>query len=959
MRNRHQVGVSILLFFFVWLLPVGVHAQQKCALPPLLSSLSGANFFTPEQEIDLGDLMAEQTEIRYQVIRDAELTSYMNRVAGRLVAQLPTAGLRIQIILIDAPIVNAFGTPGGRIYVSRKLVAFLRNEDELAALLGHEMGHIVTHQSAIEMTMLFQKVLGATQLTSREDLAAKYNQLLDNASRGTEAYRKIAHEEEPNQYVADQVALYAAANAGYAPRAVIDFFDRLAQTHGKTGTFFSNWFGLTNPEEKRLGEMQKAFAGMPASCAAPTTPPASAEFQTWQSEVIGHSRIVPAEILPGLLAKQQLNPPLRGDITHVHFSPDGEYALAQDEANIFVLTRLPFAYLFRIDAPDARPASFTADSKEIVFSTPSLRVEEWNIAGQKRISVHEMSIRDDCVQSLLSPDGKTIACLAERGASTLAPPFSFPYFDLEIFDAASGEAIFTKKRFLEGSIENSYYLAILLFRGLTKTDLVDWAFSPDAHYLVTCSQGGNLAVDVTTNSQVSIRGTLKEMLKGSFAFLSSDHVIVENTQNPAKSAILNFPSGEIVTPITLGTQSLEASTQGTYLFLRPVANAQVGVMDVRTGKGVLGLKQTSAVDVYNELYITQNSAGEIGLYDLKSKNYSVKANLPMGPLGSLQTGTVSADFHWLAVSGDTRGAVWSLPEMKRLYYLRGFRGGYFDNDGSLYIDFPKKDTTARSIVQANLSMFDLKPVRSLDEDFPAAQYGRFLVSRRPNRKDKISFWDVKLQVADVRDGKDLWQTNFPKLVPRISILPSEDRILIEWNLETSTARESVREEAKKYDALEKRIGAIKGDAGVHVVESLELSSGTFRGAVVVDTGRDSFRIEGETVSGDWLLVTDDDNRTRVYSIATGELKGSVFGSYPVVSSSVGLMGVHNERGQLQFYKLPSLEKAGQLSFSGLVSMDKFSADGNRFFVLTNDQNVYTFDSVALGKTAPSTTTRVN
>jgi hypothetical protein len=501
--------------------------------------------FTPEQETDLGDLMAEQTENRYSVIHDPSLTAYLDRVASRLISQLPPTGLRIQIFLIDTPIVDAFSAPGGRIYVSRKMVAFLRNEDEMAGLLGHEMGHIVTHQSANEMTRLFQNVLSVSQVGSRQDLANKYNQLLDNASRGTPTYRKIAREEEPDQYVADEVALYAVANASYAPRAVVAFFDRLAQTHGKTGNFFSNWFGLTSADEKRLGIMQKVLASMPSGCVGASTAAApSEEFQKWQTEVIGYSNVPQRESLPGLLAKQHLNPPLRGDFTYVRFSPDGQYALAQDEASVFVLTRLPFVFLFRIDAPGAHPAVFTPDSKGIVFSTPGLRVEGWNIAAQKRVFVHELVVQAGCAQSLLSPDGKTMACLIGRSQNSSQSLVPLPYLDLEIFDVASGDTIFKKKEFLAATFENAFHLIFARLRELEGFSLEPMAFSPDARYLVAASRSTTLAVDLTTRNPIPLPGSLKGMLEGGFAFLGSDRVIAQNASNPAKSAIFKFPSGK-------------------------------------------------------------------------------------------------------------------------------------------------------------------------------------------------------------------------------------------------------------------------------------------------------------------------------------------------------------------------------------------------------------------------------
>src|SRR6185503_6556866 len=97
----------------------------------------------------------------------------------------------------------------------------------------------------------------------------------------------------------------------------------------------------------------------------------------------------------------------RSDIIHLRFSPDGNYLLAQDDAGINVLSREPFAPLFRIDTEfDTYYANFTPDSKEIVFYSDNLRVERWSVAEAQRIDVKEVVLLKGCLQSQLSPDGK-------------------------------------------------------------------------------------------------------------------------------------------------------------------------------------------------------------------------------------------------------------------------------------------------------------------------------------------------------------------------------------------------------------------------------------------------------------------------------------------------------------------------------------------------------------------------
>jgi len=164
-----MVRHSVLLFALILVLNVPASPQQNCPLPPSLQSIPPAeNIFSDQQEVDLGDAMAEAVALRVNIIQNDELTTHLRELGDRLIHYLSSTKLNFRFYLIDLPQVNAFSIAGGRVYVSRKIVAFAHNDDELAGVLAHELGHIVTHQSAIEMTRAFREVLSATQVGSRK-----------------------------------------------------------------------------------------------------------------------------------------------------------------------------------------------------------------------------------------------------------------------------------------------------------------------------------------------------------------------------------------------------------------------------------------------------------------------------------------------------------------------------------------------------------------------------------------------------------------------------------------------------------------------------------------------------------------------------------------------------------------------------------------------------------------------
>ncbi len=679
--------------------------QQPCQPPTLTGISQSQSIFSEAQEADLGDAVSEHLQRNFRVIDDEEVIGYLNRIGERITRHLPPTKLRFQLFLVDLPDANAFVLPGGRIYVSRKLVALAQSEDELASVISHEIGHLVARHGAIGLTRLLREVLGVTEVKDRKDIFEKYNQLVENAARKPKAFGKDdGHNEE--QIIADQIGLFALASAGYDPQSHARFFDRLVDTKGKTGNFFSDLFGTTKPEAKRLREMIKAVATLPAACVEARRAAPGEEFRTWQAAVINYTGLGRKEALHGLRSKIALDPPLRGEITHLRFSPDGKYILAQDDSGINLLSREPFAPLFRIEAPEARQAQFTPNSQDVIFSTSELRVELWSVADQKLKTARELFVRKVCLQTMLSPDGKSLACLDSN-------------LDLNLFDVSTGTQVFQKKSFYTPSFLD--FLKIELFNlqelevsGGDEVDFINMSFSPDSRYFAAGARStflnalGNfgsetnaLAVDITTREQISLRGPLKKLIAGGFTFIGPDRLVGVDRADPAKSALVAFPSGEVLGQIPLGLSKLSAPAHGNYLLVRPISKYPVGVMDIATKKIFLASKQ-SALDIHDQVYVSERLNGEVGLYGTEKMDLKATVLLPRNPLGRLRAVALSPDLKWLAVSERARGGVWNLSKGERIFHVRGFRGGHFTDDGALYADFPKFEDTERTLARLDM-----------------------------------------------------------------------------------------------------------------------------------------------------------------------------------------------------------------------------------------------------------------
>ena len=366
-------------------------------------------------------------------------------------------------------------------------------------------------------------------------------------------------------------------------------------------------------------------------------------------------------------------------------------------------------------------------------------------------------------------------------------------------------------------------------------------------------------------------------------------------------------------------------------------------MDLDSGNIVLGMNKSAALDVYNGHLLAQKAGGEIGIYDLSTHKLEGQVALPESPLGAVRAWTVSSDLKWLALSATTRGAVWDLSTSKRLYSVRGFRGGYFDGDEALYADFPKEDPEPRTIAKADLTHESVVPGVSLEDKSSVNQHGRYLELFEPAPNKRSLAENITFELQDVRDGHTLWKRGFPKEAPTVRLNQELDTLVLEWRVETSAAKDEI----KSNSALQSRFAAMKDHKGAYLLEVVEPASGKELGQLLVDTGKGSFRVTRCSAQGDWVVVGDNENRTRVYSLSSGELKGTFFGTYSLISASAGVLIVENELGQVDVYGLSDLNKRAHLTFPYKISAWSFSGDGKHLFILTANQIAYTFDTSAL------------
>ncbi len=242
------------------------------ACTPVRNPATGEVQYTsldPQEEIALGREEHPKALQRFGgSYDDPVLQAFIDRIGRQLVSVSELPELTFTFTVLDSEIVNAFALPGGYIYISRGLLALAENEAEVAGVLGHEIGHVTARHSAQRYDRAIGGQLGAGAATIiggilLGDAGAQLGQQLGGV--GAQAYVQGFSREQ--EFQADQLGIRYLTRAGYDPRAMATFLEKLqAQTalqqrvSGRSGQSVPDWLSSHPRTEARVVEAANSAA---------------------------------------------------------------------------------------------------------------------------------------------------------------------------------------------------------------------------------------------------------------------------------------------------------------------------------------------------------------------------------------------------------------------------------------------------------------------------------------------------------------------------------------------------------------------------------------------------------------------------------------------------------------------------------------------------------------------------
>jgi len=218
------------------------------------------------EELQIGQQLDGEVRNEMGVYNDPELQRYVEDIGLRLARASHRPNLPWTFAIVDSPAVNAFALPGGYIYVTRGILAYLNDEAELAGVLGHEIGHVTARHAVEQYTRAGGTQLGLIVGSIFLPGMRPYGDLLGTGFGLL--FLKYGREDELQ---ADRLGVEYAARAGWDPGGVADMLrtlSRLDETSGdRRGT--PNWLSTHPDPASRVAQIEPVIAGVERSAETP------------------------------------------------------------------------------------------------------------------------------------------------------------------------------------------------------------------------------------------------------------------------------------------------------------------------------------------------------------------------------------------------------------------------------------------------------------------------------------------------------------------------------------------------------------------------------------------------------------------------------------------------------------------------------------------------------------------
>ena len=225
----------------------------------LLAGGLAACSVSDSDERAMGEEYVQQINAQLPLVTDPRVVGYVDALGKQIARKTDRASLDWRFHVVNSSAVNAFAVPGGFIYVNRGLIERTTSLDQLAGVLGHEIGHIVERHSVEQMKKATGANIGVTLLCTLTDICNEAAaQVVINAA-GSALFARYSRSHE---FEADSQAVVNVIDAGIHPGGIPEFFQTLLAERRRNPNILDNFFASHPLEESRIERTRGLIAAV-------------------------------------------------------------------------------------------------------------------------------------------------------------------------------------------------------------------------------------------------------------------------------------------------------------------------------------------------------------------------------------------------------------------------------------------------------------------------------------------------------------------------------------------------------------------------------------------------------------------------------------------------------------------------------------------------------------------------
>jgi len=277
MNRRHLSIACVLLFCFVFFMDDCAVAEKGTGILYKARDVAKSNInkaiiksfadITEEEEYYIGRAVAANILSKYSVYNNQAVTQYINYVGNSVVfySERPEIYAGYHFLILDVEEVNAFAAPGGFVFITKGLLKRCQDEEMLACVLAHEVGHICANHGLksikkSHLTEAFRLIgMQAVKKYGTQELT-KLTGIFENVLGDIMKTLVERGYDRKYEYEADKLAVRIAVNTGYSPSGLKDFLETMVDDSSDVSG--KGWFKTHPKANDRIARVKNEISNI-------------------------------------------------------------------------------------------------------------------------------------------------------------------------------------------------------------------------------------------------------------------------------------------------------------------------------------------------------------------------------------------------------------------------------------------------------------------------------------------------------------------------------------------------------------------------------------------------------------------------------------------------------------------------------------------------------------------------